>query len=62
MLSTTLSSSVEGIRSLSDNTVMSEHLAKVFKLQGVSTYHKPFHTVTSVLVCPKDRKPPGVKN
>lgn len=37
--------------------VMSEHLAKVFKSQGVNTYHKSFNTLKSVLIQPKDRTP-----
>jgi len=33
---------------------VSEQLARVFKKQGVGTYHKPFNTIRQQLVHPKD--------
>ena len=35
----------------------SDRLAKIFKEQGVGTYHKPFNTLRSILVHPKDKTP-----
>ena len=35
----------------------SEKLANIFKQHGVGTYHKPFNTLRSMLVHPKDKTP-----
>jgi hypothetical protein len=34
---------------------LSEHLQRIYKSYGVSSYHKPFNTLRSLLVHPKDK-------
>ena len=34
---------------------LSEQLQRVFKSHGVASYHKPFNTIKSLLVRPKDK-------
>ena len=36
---------------------MSEHLSRVFKSYGISTFHLPFNKIRSLLVHPKDKTP-----
>jgi hypothetical protein len=36
---------------------MAEKLAKIFKKYGIATYHKPYNTIRSMIVRPKDPTP-----
>ena len=36
---------------------ISEKLTRIFKEHGVGTYHKPYNTIKSLLVHPKDKTP-----
>jgi hypothetical protein len=40
---------------------MAENIAKIFKKYGVGTYHKPYNTLRSQLVRPKDQTPNSKK-
>ena len=40
---------------------MAENIAYIFKKYGVGTYHKPYNTLRSQLVCPKDQTPDSKK-